>query len=100
MDRFGKELKIEIKVDERMATGTFSNYTNITHTHDEFIADFLFVNATPPPGFGKLISRIILTPRHAKRILLALTENITMYEKKYGEIKAAPSPDKSIKNLQ
>lgn len=83
-----KELKIEIKVDEKDATGHFSNFANIVHSPEEFIIDFLFINPTPP-GYGKLVSRIILTPQHAKSLLFALTDNINKYEAVNGEIKLA-----------
>ena len=91
------DVKIEIKVDESIASGVFSNFANISHSPDEFILDFLFVNPGPPPGFGKLASRIILTPGHAKRILSALSDNIKKYEERFGEIKVVQSPD-PIKN--
>lgn len=99
MDKIQKDLKIEIKVDEADAPGKFSNFANITHSPEEFIVDFLFVNPTPPPGFGKLVSRLILTPGHAKRVLLALTDNIKKYEERFGEIKVT-SPTDEVKNIQ
>lgn len=82
-----KEMKIEIKADENIASGIFSNYSNISHSPDEFIFDFLFIHPAPPPGFGKLRSRIIMTPSHAKKLYLALSENITEFEKRFGDIK-------------
>lgn len=85
-------MKIEIKVDENTATGTFSNFTNISHSPEEVILDFLFVQPAPPPGFGKLVSRIILTPGHAKRLLHALGENIREHESRFGEINIAVGP--------
>ena len=81
-----KDVKIEVKVDEEIATGVFSNYSNITHSPEEFILDYLFVNPAPPPGFGKLVSRIVMTPAHAKRVLMALGDNISEYEERFGEI--------------
>ena len=92
-----RDLKIEIKVDESVASGVFSNFANISHSADEFLLDFLFVNPSPPPGFGKLVSRIVLTPGHAKRVLAALSENIGKYEERFGEIKFVQMPD-PIKN--
>ncbi len=83
-----KELKIDIKVDEKDATGHFSNFANVFHSPEEFILDFLFVNPAPPPGFGKLVSRVILTPQHAKRLLTVLQENVRVYEEQFGEIRA------------
>jgi hypothetical protein len=81
-----KDVKIEIKVEENIATGMFSNFSNISHSPDEVIFDFIFVHPAPPPGFGKLMSRVIMTPGHAKRFLLALGQNIREYEERFGEI--------------
>ena len=41
------------------------------------------------PGMEKapVKSRIILTPEHAKRLLMSLSENISKYEQIFGEIK-------------
>lgn len=98
MDQQMKEMKIEIKVDEKDAAGHFANFANIVHSPEEFIVDFLFVNPTPP-GFGKLVSRIILTPQHAKRLLMALSDNISKYETVNGEIRLAPA-NVSAKTVQ
>ena len=82
-----KEMKIEVKVDETIAAGIFSNFSNITHSPEEFIFDYLFIHPSPPPGYGKLRSRIVMTPAHAKRLLMALQENVAEHEKRFGEIK-------------
>ncbi|MBN2402635.1 MAG: DUF3467 domain-containing protein [Spirochaetes bacterium] len=97
MEKDKMDVKIEIKVDDATAAGVYSNFANISHSPDEFIMDFLFVNPAPPPGFGKLASRIILSPGHAKRLLSALAENVRKYEERFGEIKVVQPPD-SIKN--
>ncbi|MCB1147920.1 MAG: DUF3467 domain-containing protein [Leptospiraceae bacterium] len=79
------ESKIEIHLDPEVMKGVFSNVTNIGHTKEEFLLDFLFIQQHPAP-FGKLVSRIISTPGHAKRLMLALQENIRKYEEQYGII--------------
>ena len=40
---------------------------------------------------AKVKSRVILTPEHAKRLLLSLQENITRYESNVGKIEI-PAP--------
>jgi hypothetical protein len=94
-----KDVKIEIKVDEAIGTGTFSNFVNIGHSPEEFVLDFLFVHMAPPPGFGKLVSRIILTPGHAKRLVGALSEQIGQYEDRFGPI-AMNQKSEKISSLQ
>ena len=100
MEKKVKDMKIEIKVDEGVASGVFSNFANISHSAEEYIMDFIFINPTPPPGFGKVVSRIVMTPGHAKRVLMALNNNIRNYEEKFGEIKVSQAPEGVKDNVQ
>jgi hypothetical protein len=83
-----KKLGIKIKADDGVLKGIYSNNMMISHSSDEFVMDFL--NIIPPQG--ALNARIITTPGHVKRFLKALSENISKYEKKFGEIKEATPP--------
>ena len=80
-----QESKIEIQLDPDIMKGTFTNVTNIGHTREEFLLDFLFIQQQPAP-FGKLVSRMVLTPGHSKRLLYALQENIRKSEEQFGAI--------------
>ena len=42
---------------------------------------------------GKVKSRIILTPQHAKRLLRALQDNIGRFESANGEINDSETPN-------
>jgi hypothetical protein len=95
-----QELKVEIKFDEETATGKFANLANISHSPEEFVVDFLFVNPAPPAPFGKLMSRVIMTPGHAKRLYAALQENISRYEQSFGEITVQSNNGGSAGSLQ
>jgi Protein of unknown function (DUF3467). len=77
--------EINIELDEKVAQGTYSNLAVITHSNSEFILDFIRIM----PGLPKaqVQSRIILTPEHAKRLLLALQDNLSKFEAKHGQIK-------------
>jgi ribonuclease BN (tRNA processing enzyme) len=77
--------QLNIEISEEMAEGTYSNLVIITHSHAEFIVDF--VNVMPGTPKSKVKSRIILTPQHAKRFLKALQDNLHRYEEAHGEIK-------------
>jgi ribonuclease BN (tRNA processing enzyme) len=61
------------------------NLVVITHSHAEFVIDF--VNVMPGMPKSKVKSRIILTPQHAKRLMHAVMENVQRYEDANGEIK-------------
>ena len=90
--------KIEIQSDSETLKGVFSNLTNIGHSREEFILDFLFIQQKPVP-FGKIVSRVIMTPPHMKRVLAALEDNIRKYESNFGVIDIDPGPQKN-KTLQ
>jgi len=84
------EAKIEIQLEPDILKGVYANVTNVGHTQEEFLIDFLFIQRQPAP-FGKLVSRIIVTPDHAKRIHSALAENIRKYEDQFGKLDMDPS---------
>lgn len=85
-----EEKKINIKVDEHTALGLYSNLAAIRHTKEEFIFDFAFI--FPDGPMGKLVSRIILSPSHAKRFMEALETNLKNYEERFGTITPAQVP--------
>src|SRR5690606_4670692 len=77
--------QLNIEISEEIAEGIYANLAIITHSHAEFVVDF--VNVMPGTPKSKVKSRIILTPQHAKRLMRALTENIGKYESVNGPIK-------------
>ena len=78
----GGQQQIQIKTQDNDLKGKYSNLMQITHTQEEFILDFLLV--LPPQGV--LASRVVMSPRHVKRTIKALEENIAKYEEKFGKI--------------
>jgi len=66
--------QISIDLKEDIAQGIYSNLAIITHSPSEFIIDFVRIMPGVPKAEVK--SRIILTPEHAKRLLMALKDNI------------------------
>jgi Protein of unknown function (DUF3467) len=77
--------QINIEISEETAEGCYANLAIITHSHAEFVVDF--VNVMPGTPKSKVKSRIILTPQHAKRLMKAMIENIGKYEAANGAIK-------------
>src|SRR5215210_753829 len=76
--------QLNIEISEEVAEGTYANLAIITHSHAEFVIDF--VNVMPGTPKSKVKSRIIFTPMHAKRFLKALEDNVTRYEAANGPI--------------
>ena len=82
--------EIQIKADEATMAGHYSNSARITHSYEDVVMDFMYVHGNPP--FGKLLSRMILSPAHAKRLMRALQDNLRRYEEMFGTISEAPEP--------
>jgi hypothetical protein len=83
MEEKAPRLNIELPVD--IAQGTYSNLAIITHSSSELVLDFVRVM----PGLPKanVQSRIIMNAEHAKRLFLALKDNIAKFESVNGTIK-------------
>ena len=69
------ENQLNIEISEEVAEGTYANLAIITHSHAEFVVDF--VNVMPGTPKSRVKNRIILTPFHAKRFMKAMIDNIT-----------------------
>ena len=77
--------QLNIELTEEIAEGIYSNLAIITHSNSEFVLDF--VKVMPGVPKAKVKSRIVLTPQHAKRLLAALSDNISKFESIHGTIK-------------
>jgi hypothetical protein len=76
---------IEVELGEHEAEGIYSNLVFIAHSASEVILDF--ARALPGLPKAKVYARVILTPQHAKSLLLALEQNLKNYETQFGAIK-------------
>ncbi len=76
--------KLEFAINPEVGKGVYANLALITHSDAEFILDF----AAMLPGLQKanVASRVVMHPMHAKRLMLALQENIYKYEQQFGKI--------------
>lgn len=75
---------LNIELNDDIAQGVYSNLAIISHSPSEFVLDFIRIMPGMPKAQVK--SRIILTAEHAKRLLMALQDNIIKYEQHFGEI--------------
>ena len=81
--------QLQINLDEEIAQGMYCNLALLSHTDGEFTFDFIFVQPQQPKA--KVLSRIITSPRHMKRLVAAMQENIAKYEAKFGTIELGDS---------
>ncbi|MFZ5469077.1 MAG: DUF3467 domain-containing protein [Myxococcota bacterium] len=79
-----QEIQLQIQLDEDIANGSYVNMALVNHTETEFTLDFIYVQPQQPKA--KVRSRIITNPKHMKRLLLAIQDNVAKYEAKFGTI--------------
>jgi hypothetical protein len=84
----------EMDLKPEIASGVYSNFVLISHSPSDFVLDF----ARILPGMPKpeVASRIIMAPEHAKRLLMALQENIFKYEQEFGKIQLPNEGSRTI----
>jgi len=84
----------EIKIADPIAGGEYANAMQVSHTKEEFI--MMFANIIG--NNGRVVSKVITSPGHLKRIIAALQDNLKKYEERFGTITeaAAPSAGKEI----
>ena len=82
------ENKIKIVVGDQQALGTYANFASIVHNFAEFLIDFGRI--VPGRDEVQVVSRVVMTPVHARQLLRALTENVAIYERNFGAINEGP----------
>ena len=85
---------MNIELSEEMAQGVYSNLAIINHSPSEFVVDF--IQLMPGVPKAKVKSRVVITPQHAKRLLKALSDNVSRFEQQFGEIKDIEQPSMPI----
>lgn len=82
--------KIHVQIDDDVASGQYANLVLVNHSDNEFALDFAFL----PPGAvrAKVRTRILSSPRHTKRLVLALQKNLERYEERFGVIDVGELP--------
>ena len=83
------ELQIQIDIDEPTARGQYANLALISHSETEFVMDFIFLQPQNPKA--KVLTRVVTSPVHAKRLLAALKDNLEKYEARFGPIRTDPA---------
>ena len=90
MENKENQNQLQIQLRPELADGKYTNLAMIGHSGSEFLIDFIF--AAPGMPQAPVVSRVIMSPENAKKLLFALTDNIKKYESQFGEI--APRPGK------
>ncbi|AEI64437.1 DUF3467 domain-containing protein [Corallococcus macrosporus] len=84
------DMQLQIQMDDDVANGQYVNMALVNHSDTEFTLDFIYVQPQQPKA--RVRSRIITNPKHMKRLVAAMQDNIQRYEAKFGPI-AIPEED-------
>ncbi|MCP4428876.1 MAG: DUF3467 domain-containing protein [Chloroflexi bacterium] len=77
----GKKIAIDIPKDVK---AVYANLAFISHTPAEMVLDFAQILPRMPRG--SILSRVIMSPMHAKMLHQALGQNLANYERQFGKI--------------
>jgi hypothetical protein len=81
--------KLQIQLDDQIAAGYYSNFMLVNHTENEFVVDFACI--LPGPPRAKVGSRVVMSPRHLKRVIDTLQKNVEKFEERFGFIQPLES---------
>jgi hypothetical protein len=81
---------LQIELDPQTAQGVFVNLAMVNHTETEFTLDLAYVQPQAPKATVR--ARVITTPKHLKRLLHAIEENLEKYEARFGVVDVGNAP--------
>jgi hypothetical protein len=90
-DKPRPEVQLQVQMDEEVAQGIYVNMATVSHTETEFTMDLIYVQPQAPKA--KVRARVITSPKHMKRLLLALQDNVRRYEERFGKIELTGGPE-------
>ena len=89
-----QDVQLQIQLDDEVANGLYVNMALVNHTETEFTLDFIYVQPQQPKA--KVRSRVITSPKHLKRLLLALQDNLSRYDSRFGPIQLSDEDRKPM----
>ena len=90
----GQAKQLQIKISDEVLKGVYANAMQVGHTKEEFVLDYM--NLSLHQGVGIVSSRVIISPGHTKRMIVALSENLKKYEEQFGKIAEADAPNNEL----
>lgn len=87
------QAKNQIQIADNIPGAEYANFMQVNHNKEEF--QLIFGNIMPPSG--RVVSKVLTTPGHFKKIIFAMQDNLKKYEEKFGEVtESAPIENKEI----
>lgn len=86
------DTQVQISANDEELKGRYANLMSVSHTAEEFVLDFFAVTPAGEGPRGHLVSRVVVSPAHFKRIVAALGDNMNKYKEQFGEIPDPQGP--------
>jgi hypothetical protein len=83
-------IQLQVELDAITANGVFVNSALVNHTETEFTLDLIYIQPQAPKATVR--ARAITTPKHLKRLMHALQDNLAKYEARFGKIDLGDAP--------
>lgn len=91
-----KAIRIKLDVDEKLAGGTYANVCMVNHSDSEFVLDCFFLQPQRPAATHG--ARVVLSPRAAKRLQLALADHLRKFEASFGQVELKTGGPENVLN--
>ncbi len=82
----------EVKIADNFAGAEYTNMAQFNHNKEEF--QLVLFNLAA--GTGRVVSKIVTSPSHFKRMVLAMQDNLKKYEDVHGTIDENKDVHKSL----
>jgi hypothetical protein len=91
MGTFSQEFRhnpVSARVPERIASGVLSTGVLVLDSPNEFVIDFMQGLARP----FRVAARVVVTPAVMEQFVMALKDNVSKFEGRFGQIPPLPKP--------
>ncbi len=78
------QFQLQIALDDDVAQGMYVNMAMVHHSETELKLVMLYVLPHQPKA--KVRARLITSPKHMKRLMLSIQEQVQRYEQQFGQI--------------
>jgi hypothetical protein len=85
-----QQVKIQIDIDPATANGVFINLAMVNFNENEFTLDLAYLQPQAPKATVR--ARAITSPKHMKRLMIAIQDAVQKYESHFGPLDLGGSP--------
>jgi|SRR3990172_6280801 len=81
---------IALSISDETANGVYTNFALVHFNDTEFTLDFAYIKPAQPKATVR--ARILASPKHIKRMIAVLQNQLAQYELQHGPVSPAVQP--------